>query len=79
MLEGMDPLTEGLRFWARLQAKERKELAKARSYWSPEGVQGLPKDSKSPKDVYMLMCMPSYANRPLIGAYGNSKNPSTDL
>lgn len=51
--EGMGPLTEGLRFWARLQAKERKELAKARSYWSQEGVQGMP-----PKDVYVLMCMP---------------------
>lgn len=58
MLEGTGPLAEGLRFWARLQAKERKELAKARSYWNREEVQGMPKDSKPPKDVDMLMCMP---------------------
>lgn len=39
----------------------------------------MPKDSKPPKDVYMLMCMPSHANRSLIGAYGISKDPSTDF
>lgn len=69
----------GLRFWAGLQSQEKKELAKTRSHWNQERVQGLPGNLKPPKDVRLLMCMPKYANRPFIGAYGNSKDPSADL
>lgn len=40
------PLTAGLRFWAGLQSQERKGLAKARSGWSRERGQSIPRDSK---------------------------------
>lgn len=57
-LQGVVLFTASLRFWAGLQCQKRKKLAKARSCWSQGGVQGMPRESKPPKSVYTLMCMP---------------------